>query len=417
MKSNKRQKSKVFISFIFNIVLMIAWLLFMMLYIYPNFMWVEAKKKETLDLYNNYNDIDKNWLGLDLFKIESEKIEKSSYANEIIKVISEDPEFFASNLTNSWFISYSKYLDEKSEQIWSYWKERSFREIIVDKILPSYTQGIVKDDEWFTTDFRFINYIESIIETFWLVNTWQIGIEKVTKVWEVLETEWNEKKSLETNIFYIPVKLNLKGSKSSILDFLHFVEKAWNISVNEVDDTINVYSDDTLYKDNVPLILSWDFFSRGYNIYFNQIIDVEEVFMEKYIDSHYKKREWEDLISFIDDTQWNNVYEMEVTLNFYVKWMPNYVFKELINSILAKYDMLKRESASKRNDKKLWLKRLEYIKTFNYLNDINNEIKDLRVKINDTENIEDVYIQVFKYWQIFENIENKLWLNSEEETE
>ena len=63
-------------------------------------------------------------------------------------------------------------------------------------------------------------------------------------------------KSLETNLFYIPVKLSLTGNKEGIINFLHYVENVGKIY--EEDKDIKIYTDTFLNKNGRKTVLEGD---------------------------------------------------------------------------------------------------------------------------------------------------------------
>ena len=157
----------------------------------------------------------------------------------------------------------------------------------------------------------------------------------------------NTDKSLDKTIWEIPVELDISWRKSSIIDFLHFIEKVWKITVNEesweitvdreVDELNNPFSE---FKTK---LLNWQKRTWDYNIFNNQIVDIDNIILPEYIDSSDTeiKNSLEDsrFLKEIKNTQDREKYEIKVKLKFYTKGVPLYKinqFKTDFNNKLKK---------------------------------------------------------------------------------
>jgi hypothetical protein len=103
-----------------------------------------------------------------LYLNTNSKEEFSQDKLEILKNIGKD--FYNSELTNKTEnLNFSDFLGNKKELLNSDENKKilNFRDKKIKKILPSYIKNLdLKNDKDLLTDFKFINYIESMVETF-----------------------------------------------------------------------------------------------------------------------------------------------------------------------------------------------------------------------------------------------------------
>jgi hypothetical protein len=121
-----------------------------------------------------------------------------------------DKVFYDENLKNSEDPSFMSFLENKKIEINSLESQNILeqREKKIVHILPSYSDTSNIIDESALTDFKFINYIESVIETFGMSHSDSIGIKKLELLDDFISQD-EKQNSLETNLFAIPVKLNI----------------------------------------------------------------------------------------------------------------------------------------------------------------------------------------------------------------
>lgn len=257
----------------------------------------------------------------------------------------------------------------------------SFQNEKITKILPSYIiNNNDSTEDNVLTNFKFINYVEKIINTFNLSTNDKIWINNVEVVSEY--ENLNSNTNLDVNIFEIPLKLNLSWTKKGILSFLHFAYNVWNIKITE-DEDIVVNKDDFFSKYTV---LKWDEYKSDYNIYENQIFDIEYISMTNYIDWSTKQRKEMSLYDFIIEDQGNDNFDVDIKLNFYVKWIEQYELISFISSVIKHYNDLKSEV--NKQFKLLWNDNYDVniSKAYIYLDDntknMQNFEKQLRKKKN-----------------------------------
>ena len=415
MKENKLYKRGLIISFIFFLLLLLALVTFISKSILPSLEEIKNKKILTKETYDTIEKIKLKWINLwDLNSI-SNTFNKGTYLDNILKNIDQD--FYNQHFLNSGKENYETFLKNKKDEInnktnISIREEKNKK---ISKILPSYSESYIGlDNEGFLTDFKFINYIESLLETFNLKNIgWSIWIKSIGLVKEesLKNSENNKKEILENSIFFIPLELSLVWNKENMINFLHFVGNVGNLSIK--DNELSIEKDNFLRKKDNNIILEWNKYSKSYNIYENQLISIKKIEMREYIDSSYiLRKENEKLTDFIKAEQWNEKIEIKIALNFYIKWLKNYQIEESINKFLSIYtttdQMIKLNLKNKKsdNDKKVLL-----LKISKYIAEMAWDIKDIKKNVSwKKEDLEKLYKKVLKYDVILYNLNLQNWI-------
>lgn len=407
MERQKREKNSIIIHFVFYFVLTIWIITYGFISLLPKVTSIEKMKLETKDLYNNLTKIEKTWLTFQEFKDFNNTWTNSKVIEEILKSMTED--FYNKNLVNKTYASYKEFLENKSTNVNSIENKKLIEEKTqkISKILPLYSDSSIDFSENSLTDYKFVNYVESIIETFNLNTTNPIGISKVDLLEDFTLTE-AKGDSLDSNIYYVPLTLGLKWTKSWILDFLYFIENVGNINIEE--NNININNNYWFLSKNwVKKVLEWDKQNPSYNIFEHQIIDIEKISMSDYIDSTYVSKGDSNFRDFIVKTQWNEEYEINVNLLFYVKWLPTYKIEEFISNILDKHkDSMSLINISLKDTKIDWVVRINLLKDNDVLNQLNNEIITMRKSLATNSDLEELYKRVIKIDEIIDPIYKKL---------
>ena len=416
MKMSKRHKNSVIIHLFLYTILLLILIYFSMTFFYSKIMYLEQQKITTKLLYKNIQKIKKDWITFEEFKLSSNNMEKSSYITEVLKNITKD--FYLDNLINKDFQKFTDFLEDKKTKLNSEWvkfilDERNEK---IAKILPSYSDNYLWKDNTTLTDFKFVNYIESLLETFNLSYSNPIWIKNLVLIEDFVSKNTNPK-SLETNIFYIPIKLSLKGKKEWIINFLHYIENVWKIYRDEDDIKIYNYNnkDSFLHKNWKKIVLNWDNNIKtienleNYNIYENQIIDIEMIKIDEYINSSNIQANSENFLEFIKNFQWNEKMKIELKLNFYVKWLPFYKLENFIVNTLDKYTILVKDVNLKMKDKKTKPHISQKLEKINlYLKEISKDIVSIKKSLKKKENLDDLYKKVINYNTIFDSYEKQL---------
>ncbi len=318
-------KNKLIISIFITIVLCIV----LWVYTYPELKSVSNIKNELLGKISEYDTYAQKWI-TDVTTFDN--LVKDPALKKLL-VSEEWKTFFTSQFNNDTSSSYDAFLTEKQKYIDDVKKswvvdERNNQ---ISKVLPSYTEWY--EVEGNMTDLAFVNYVESLLRTFQLRTTSQIWIENLVPV---DQTETN----VSTQIFYIPLKLDLVGRKADIVEFLYFLQNVWLVwSIDEKNNNSLVF-----YKDNlVNRTIAGQRRTINYNIYENKLVDIESVEFNSYVDNSASPRpssqlspEW--FLTFVKNgSEKNDEYSVIVDLKFYVKGLPTYKIEVFVESVIKKY--------------------------------------------------------------------------------
>ena len=406
-KLDKREKNSIIINFSMFFILFLITISYFLFNIVPNIKDIEKQKDDTIKLYNIKTDIEKKWINFEEFKslYNSSKI-KTQYIDNIIETIDED--FFNKNLKNNDnSINYTTFIDNKTKEFNSLQNQSiidSQKEKLL-KILPKYSE-IISDNDMLS-DFKFINYIESILATFNLQNSSPIGIMNINSIDDYSIEEKTKSNWLSSNIYFINLNLVLEWTKSNILDFLYFIENVWNIELEDNEIIINKnYS--PLSKNWIKKVLKWEMLKPDYNIFENQIIDISEIKFNEYIDSSYIQRlKNESLVEFLNRTQWNQLIKFNAQLNFYVKWIPVYEIRGWIDTIFSNLKQISSEIKKNINNKDLKVIDIINLKKYNEtIKSLEKEFLEINKSKNNVNLLEQNFKRVKKIEPILVEIDN-----------
>lgn len=403
MKRSKREENAIIIHFSFYFILTSVLIIFTFFSIYPKIKQIEADKSTSKQIIEKINRIEKFWLSFKEFNSFSNTWNNSRIIKEIIK--SMTPEFYKANLVNDTDENYTLFLDKKNKELNSeenieliYNKNKN-----INKILPWYSDESINFWELTLTDYKFVNYVESLIESFNLTTNSPIGINKLVLLKDfVVSDKWDWK--LGSNIFYIPLNLSLNGNKWSLIKFLYFIENVWNIKIEDGDIIIND-NYRFLGKNWIKKVLIWDKFSSDYNIFKNQMIDIDKISISEYIDNSYISRGNTEFKKYIIKDQWLEDYDIKVNLKFYVKWLPTYKIEEYITWILAKHKkVMWLISKELKNEELKWINRIKLTNKKDILNWLTKEISSIRKALWKKWDLESLYKKVIKIDSIVDPI-------------
>lgn len=368
-------------------------LMWLVVYIYPKISEINLVKEDLQAKITTYEKLKNNWLSYEDFV-------SSTTDESLKKMLSQDgKEFFENNLTNSKNIEYLAFLKEKEDYINEASKSNLVkkREEKLSKVLPSYTEWF--SVEWNMTDLAFVNYVESLLRTFQLKTSSKIWIDDLVLAEEESKNKKNQ--DISTQLFYIPLKLDLVWRKADIAEFLYFLQNVWIVS-NVNDNSIVFHKDSYINR-----TISWQKRTLDYNIYENKIVDVESIELTSYIDNSSALRttgqlslEW--FLSFIrtwfekDDEYW-----VKVNLKFYVKWLPTYKIELFVENVVKKYKDMSKDVKSKlanaQNRKTILLNNniVEIVSTLKtidlYLSEMEQDVKKLEVWVKQKTNLNNLY--------------------------
>lgn len=335
MKLTKRMKSATLQALTINIVLLIM-LLVTTAIVYPKSKVFFDKITELETLAKDYDTLSQKWLSF--ADVKSVSLKHKIWNDPLTKQVLADfdPALFNKNFINTGSTSYSDFLWELNTQISTQKQSPDYirRDNTLNTILPVYSFWSSANSE-VLSDFHFVNYIERLLYTFNLENTWEIGIGTLEKLEDEDsgETQTNPNTNTVTeNIYRIPMVFSLVGQKSNIIDFIHFMENVWSINVSE--SGIIEYSDTFLRQ-----VLEWDDGGASYNIYKNQMSTIDSISFPEYPDSGTTIW-WDDLIETIKSTQSRQRYSVDLEISFYVSGVPSYQIQSYIDNFFVNFDEL-----------------------------------------------------------------------------
>ena len=390
MKRTASEKNSIIIWFIFYFILLTWLILFFFISIVGSLNKIEEKKDDTKKIYSEIKRIEVNGLSYDEFK---KIVWVTSWSDEykaVLKNMTE--EFYEKHLMNKTEKSFDEFIKNKTKEIKSPKNEKLIleNEKQIVNILPTYSENNISIWENTLTDFEFINYVESILDTFNLTTKSPIWIRNIRILEDYVVSTWGWN-SMDSNIYSIPLSINLVWTKKNIIDFLYFIENVWNIKTKDneiiIDDNSEFLSNNWFKR-----VLSWEKYSSDYNIFEHQIIDISSITLNKYLDTLYISRNDKNFIDFIKETQWNDLFEVKVNLNFYVKWLPKYRVIDSIDKIIWNYKLLNTYV-----NKSIWkwdVKGAELLKLKKYkslLKNIWTRVVKLSKDLRSNKNLVDIY--------------------------
>lgn len=419
MKRSKRQESSIIIYFSFYFILLLALIIFSVSTLYPKINKIEKKKETTNITYQELEELSKTGIGYWEFKNMLKQASLNSYQTELLNNVEVD--FYNNSFKNDSNKDYLSYLEWKKSELNNPIDKEKFKikENQIIKILPPYSESEVNWEEELLSDFKFINYIENILATFWLDYQNEIWITQLELLDEFSEA-WKKSK-LDTDIYFIPLELKIEGTKYNIINFIYFLENVWSININQNQLELHNQNEDKFLYRGVKIMLKndeklWSIKSEynKYNIFENQLIDIQEIIFWEYIDN------WESvnsdltktLAQNIKDTQWDEKISITLSLNFYVKWVQNIKIIDHIKWYITYFNTMKKVIS-----KQMWVKTLNsleksiLIKMNSSINEMNKELKNINKSIAKQEDLNKTLESVNKYTSILHTINGEIWYN------
>lgn len=422
MERAKKEEKLIVTYFLIFLVLLIIFAVIFFSFLLPKVFGIEETKDEVRNTYNDVIRIQTKWMSFSEFKASVNSSantslwDDSDYLKEVINSIDED--FYKQNFVNNSWWTYEAFLNNQTATIQD-WSPIEKKNEIISRVLPEYSEIISDLWEWRLTDFMFVNYVESILETFSLSMDNRIWISDITLLSDY--SVWVLDNSLETNIYYIPLTLTLKWKRSDILDFLYYSNSVWKIKIENWELSINWDIDSDFKSSFRNRYLRWQW--TQYSIFNNQIFDIELISFDEYIDpitTITDKYMNGTLVNYIKSTNWvdNADYKITVDLRFYIKGLPFYKIENYIKNFLLDFNRIQEEV--KRNVSNTKLNNVDRQKMM----DINNVLtqmsksiipeiqKDMRSKetVNNAFNLVNRYRETLdKYQETLDQINSNLW--------
>ena len=458
----------------------------------PSYNVIETKKTELFALREASTLLNSVWLSYEDFSSQHETLgektglNNNTYLQNVLKDFDEQD-------YNTYFVntSWGQYASFLKKNVTDLAKKKNELEgdgisESIQKVLPYYTEKSSLGDESLT-DFKFVNYVEHLFRTFNLRSSWDIWVwvlqEDMQFEWEqnwwadLWEEESPKKKSkqLDRKIYSWKMKFVLEWKKRNIINFIHFIENVWKISIQDwaaiihetemawsywddlkrlfIDSPLNNIKDEVTIKKEGKNETTLDLENvadqgkdvelnsasldekkispnskRGgkMDIYNNLIMDIESIKFTDYIDSSESKsgKRYADFVTFLKKTQWAETYSIDITLNFYVRGLPAYKIEEYTDKILSDFKELKEiiNQASAYiagNKNKLKSTRAVSAKNnmekFNrYLSSIDKEVDALTKNFKRKKQLEQVYSKTADYQTIFSTMKSQLEIDLKE---
>lgn len=342
MKLTKRMKSAIIQASIANVVFLLVLLGIIGLLLVPKILEIESVKSELGDVYSEYNDIKTKGISFQDLKsiINREGIGEWDEIDVSKLLSSVTSNFYSQNFSNTWSEEYVDFLKEVEARIVETKTSKAYieQDQKLNTILPVYSpDNSFQDDS--LTDFHFINYVENLIYTFNLSVKWQIGVWNIEKVggslaWENPQNTY----ALWEDIFQIPMRFEVEWQKSDIVDFIHFFQNVGSINLEW--GNLEIYDDKFIAK-----VIEWEERTSDYNIYENQISDIQFIDWGEYPDSSTSNSAGTSLIAALKWSQAREKASVEVNLSFYVAGVPWYRMEKYIKEVLDDYAQLSSQVA------------------------------------------------------------------------
>lgn len=419
MKRSKRQESSIIIYFSFYFILLLALIIFTISSVLPKVNAIEDKKETTGKLYNDLQKLTKEGISYWEFKKLTWQASLNSYQKELLSSVTID--FYNDSFKNTTTKDYVEFLDIKKNELNNPLEKEKFKqkENQIIKILPPYSESEVNGEEDLLTDFKFINYIENILATFNLEYTNEIWISSL-ELLDEFSISWKKSK-LDTDIYSIPLTLSLEWTKYNIINFIYFLENVWNINITNNQLELHSQNTDKFLYRGVKIMLEndkklWSQRSEynKYNIFENQLIDIQSIKFGEYIDNGETKvnNNTVHLSQRIKESQWDEKIKVTMDVNFYVKWVQNIKIIDHIKAYITYFNTTKKIVA-----KQMWNKELNALEknivtnTQAELNEMTKKLKDINKSVAKQENLNKTLEEVNTYTDILHSMNGEIWYN------
>ena len=391
MAIKKRQNNMIIVWAFLSVLVFIVLSIFSSFFIYAKIIEIEDSKADFQELLENYNYVKESWIK---YKDYQKLIKTSGYNSSALKdalsseytkelLTKVDSIFYNENFTNELFENYDKFLIAKKIEVDKSWLKDDFmiQENQISKILPVYTEESDFYTETSLTNFKFINYVESLLKEYSLKTNspiWIGDIEPIDKIIKDLDII----KNIEPNLFYIPLTLDIWGRKDKVIKFLEESYEMWSIGFKDWEIIIN----------NTK-----------------QVLEINSLEMSEYVDSwviHNKK--YDNLIDLIKNEQAAERIDLSIELRFYIAWISSLKMKEEVLKII--WDSLNNSTNSRikeleekqeESDKELTFQEEILLKELIERRDIINNYKTILAK--DSAELSDEDLKKIKEYT------NKMW--------
>ena len=433
---NKREQKAMLIWFFLTIVIFILLIVTIIFYIYPNLLNIEEKKEvlnwsknNSISLINKYDTLVQKGLSYNEFgswiiEYKNDKeIEKLLLDPSFTKAVKEiDQNFYNEVLSFSWTSKWNflTFIKKKNQDLIKILQTDEFKKQVweINSILPLYSLYVDLEKENSLSDLKFINYINSLFNKYDFILKSDIWIKDIVPI-------------EGTDIYYIPLEVDVRAMKGKLLQFIDYISKTWIITY---DDLWQIKIKKNLYSINKNKI--------------DQLSELYSIELDEYINDTWKaekiRRINESLDEFLKNTRQDyDFVNVHLNLRFYVKWISRDKIIKDINKIIwsitkeivfdAKWNIKRDKKTGEieykqveynyNNLKKLaqQLKSNRYVnknklyftkvsRIYEKLNDQNliKDISNIKKDIRKTENLNWIYQKVLKYKMIFKEFYKQL---------
>ncbi|MCP4524003.1 MAG: hypothetical protein GY828_07345 [Candidatus Gracilibacteria bacterium] len=393
MKRTVRQEQSIIIYFGFYGILFISLLVFFFQYILPSISEVEQKKVHVQDLEKDIDKIKKEGVSYADLKASFKNSSLDNYTKELVTK-SVDKDFYNRLLVNTKEKTFEDFLVTIENDLENPKRLQALekQEKQLFEILPTYSEHEIEGVDVSISDFEIVQYVEEVLATFNLKHKNQIGITDLV----LLEgfSDPDNKSKLDTNIFYIPMSFDIEGAKKyDIINFLYFLEKLGNIHLQ--GDNIIIHDqekEEVLTRGTAKITLKNDVIIDNYNIYENQLIDIESIqfddFIEDWNDLGNKRESYAHLYQRVKNNQRTDKMDMTINLRFYIKGIQNIKMIQHLENYV-KYFNLTKKLVTVEYKKQLKNKDVSQSmrKAQSTLNELTKELKTIRISIGTQEDL------------------------------
>lgn len=390
---SKRMKNAILQWFIFNVVVILLFLVSIFAYIIPKYTEISSKKQQLSWVNTELQNIKTKGIGYEEF-ISVAKVQygDNAYVESILWELDET--FYTQNFENNSSSTYEEFLEEKNQEILDTKNSEEYnaRLQLLSELLPFYGENWEIQDS--ISDFDFINNIENILFTFNLISSDPIGIRSLEPVsfWQINSTE--SEGNTDAGMYSISIPLSLVGQKKDILDFLHYVENVGRIDIE--DWVLQVYED--------------TYFTRfPENIYKWQVVDIESIVFPNYIDNSPEPVST-DLVTFINRTQARERYNIDIVLRFYVAGLPRYKIETFMQTVIEKNkevtsrvgtELQKYQALFQNTNSWVAISAINEIKSLNFLlQEISSSVTQLQKKqFEPNTSLDEVYKEAISFYE------------------
>lgn len=424
MKRTKREENSIVIYFAFYAVLLLLLLVYILTSMYPKIKLIETKKTTVNVTYEAIKSLNKEWLKFTEFNAMSKKAALNSYTKELMKSIEES--FYIKHFNNDTDTEFLSFLEVKKDEFNDPILQQRFKQKQqqIIQLLPTYSEVHIEENDNILSDFKFINYLEALLQTFSLNYSNEIWLEDVVLLEEYSDNE--SKSKLNTSIYYIPVVLNIEWIKYNVINFLYFLDKVWGIDITEEwkIKLLNQNDDNFLIRWWRKTVLTSDDYVNEYwnkellevyNIYENQLIDIESITFEGYLDKNIsiskdENDEW--MYERVKKKQWDDKISLNLKLRFYVKWVQNIKMIEAIERYITYFNTTKIILNKEFKNKNLEPSTKSKIKkSQSVIKELSKELKWINISISRQENLVDTLIKASDLTDTLHTIHSQIWYN------